>query len=133
MLHSRQFPDFVIHTFVALAPGAPAETCTWIGSSGWFSLAQKYTQYAPILKTCGMFKSSLLGKLQDQVRGGFENGLVAGDLVFGKPRNVFPAIAGQPADRVVETILFVRFFQIDFYAAVLFFFGVHDFGAVVKL
>ena len=44
LLHRRHFPDFVIHTFVALATGAPSAMWTWTGSSGSFSFAQKYTQ-----------------------------------------------------------------------------------------
>ena len=51
LLQSRHFPALVIQIFVPFAVGAPSATWTCTGSSGIFSLAQKYTQYGPILKT----------------------------------------------------------------------------------
>ena len=65
--HNIVFPVLVIQIFVAFGDACPSEICTCTGSSGSFSLDQKYTEYGPILSSCGIQYSSVFRKLQHQM------------------------------------------------------------------
>ena len=66
------------------------------------------------------------------MRGGFNDLLKTGELGLGKPKDILPAVIGQVARRMVETVLFVRLFHVNFYAPIRPHFGMDDLCSIVQ-
>ncbi len=135
LLQSSHFPFRVIQTFVEFSEGVPLVICTWIGSKGSPSFDQKNTRYSPALKICGISKTSLAGKTNNEVCGGFNNLLQAIQFAVGKTIIILPFIPRQNTPDGMEAEM-DRLFHInpDLLSSIdHFYIRVNDFRAIIQL
>lgn len=80
-----------------------------------------------------MRKAPLLGKLNDQMRRGFQHFLKPRNLLIGKAADILPPVSRQKAGGMVEAVFRIRLFNIHLDLTVGLHLGANDLRVPVNL